>query len=105
MSNNPITEKLSSEVQNFAPDLSRYTNDILFKEIWLDEHLDSKTRSIVTLTVLAVLGNTEQMPFHLKTAYENGVTTTELSALCTHLAFYIGWPQAMALLNKIVHTD
>ncbi|MFT8838285.1 carboxymuconolactone decarboxylase family protein [Liquorilactobacillus satsumensis] len=102
MVNKPITEKLSPKFKDFTPDLSSYTDNILFKEVWLDEKLDSKTRSIVTLTILATLGNTEQMPFHLEIAYKNGVTKDELSALCTHLAFYIGWPQSMALLNKII---
>lgn len=102
MTNKPIVENLSPEFKDFAPDLANYTNDILFEKVWLDGQLDSKTRSIVTLTLLATLGNTEQMPFHLETAAKNGVSQKELSALCTHLAFYIGWPQAMLLLNQII---
>lgn len=105
MTNTPIVEEMSSNFKKNFPDLAKYTKDILFKEVWLDEQLDSKTRSIVTLSILATLGNAEQMPFHLETAYKNGVTLEELSALCTHLAFYIGWPQAMLLLNKISPAD
>ena len=41
------------------------------------------------------------MKFHIQTAYKNGVKREELIALTTHLAFYIGWPQAVQLLNQI----
>lgn len=41
--------------------------------IWrglMDETLDQKTRSFITLTALAAIGNTEQMKFHIQTAYK-----------------------------------
>ncbi|MBC2282289.1 carboxymuconolactone decarboxylase family protein [Listeria welshimeri] len=105
MANKPIVEDLSPAFKKRFSNLSTYTNDILFKEVWLDEQLDSKTRSIVTLSILAALGNSEQMTFHLETARNNGVSKKELTSLCTHLAFYIGWPQTMLLVDKILVTD
>ncbi len=102
MKNNPIVEKLNPKLEVFNHNLFKYTQNILFDDVWLDESIDSKTRSLITLTILATLGNTEQMDFHIDTAFKNGVTEQELSSLCTHLAFYIGWPQAMLLLNKII---
>lgn len=86
---------------NGNPVLDSYTRDMLFGEVWMDETLDQKTRSFITLTALAAIGNTEQMKFHIQTAYKNGVKREELIALTTHLAFYIGWPQAVQLLNQI----
>lgn len=103
--NKQITEDLNPKLKKINHHLYKYTNDILFKEVWLDEQLDSKTRSIVTLAVLATLGNSEQMDFHIETALKNGVTKESLSSLCTHLAFYTGWPQAMLLLNKLISLE
>jgi 4-carboxymuconolactone decarboxylase len=40
-------------------------------------------------------GNTEQLVLQLDFARRNGCTEEELQAL-THLAFYAGWPLAMA---------
>jgi 4-carboxymuconolactone decarboxylase len=37
---------------------------------------------------------TNELPFHLKRALDNGVTREELIELITHLAFYSGWPTA-----------
>jgi 4-carboxymuconolactone decarboxylase len=44
-------------------------------------------------------GNTEQLPFHLNRAKENGVTEAELIETITHLAFYSGRPKAMSAIT------
>jgi 4-carboxymuconolactone decarboxylase len=45
------------------------------------------------------MNRTEQLPFHLRRALENGVTRDELVELITHLAFYSGWPTAMSAMS------
>lgn len=100
--NHYMTFNPSKAFKKENPTLVKYSQDMLFNEVWLDETLSSKERSLVTLSVLATIGNTEQMPYHLQSAYTNGVTRKELMALTTHLAFYIGWPSAVQLLNQII---
>jgi 4-carboxymuconolactone decarboxylase len=46
------------------------------------------------VATLVALYRTNELPFHLKKALENGVSRTELVELITHLAFYSGWPTA-----------
>ena len=46
------------------------------------------------MATLVALYRTNELPFHLKRALENGVTKEELIELITHLAFYAGWPSA-----------
>lgn len=63
-----------------------------------------RDRSLVTVSVLAALYRSEQLPYHLDKALENGLSVEELSETITHLAFYAGWPNAMTaitLLKKI----
>jgi alkylhydroperoxidase/carboxymuconolactone decarboxylase family protein YurZ len=60
--------------------------------------LSKRDRSLVTVTALIAGGNTEQLPFHLKRAREDGVTEAELIETITHLAFYCGWPKAMSAI-------
>jgi 4-carboxymuconolactone decarboxylase len=43
-------------------------------------------------------GNTGQQTFHLQYAKDNGATEAERIEAITHLAFYTGWPQAMAAM-------
>lgn len=43
-------------------------------------------------------GNTVQLVYHLGLAKRNGASEQELIEAITHLAFYAGWPQAMAAM-------
>ncbi|KYD03283.1 4-carboxymuconolactone decarboxylase [Bacillus atrophaeus] len=61
-----------------------------------------KERSLITLSALISIGNTEQLPFHLQLAEKHGMNEKEMIALITHMAFYVGWPKATAALNIIL---
>lgn len=81
-----------------APALVHFTDDVLFGEVWKRTELTPKERSLVTVAALATNGNTEQLVFHLDLAKKNGNTEAELVEAITHLAFYAGWPRAMAAM-------
>jgi len=61
--------------------------------------LTPRDRSLITVAALIAGGNSEQLPFHLNKAKENGLTETELKEVITHLAFYAGWPKAMSAIT------
>ena len=84
---------------DFAPALVGYTDDVLFGDVWKRTELSAKERSLVTVAALATMGNTDQLVFHLDFAKQNGNTEAELIEAITHLAFYAGWPKAMAAMT------
>ena len=84
---------------DFSPKLVQITDDVLFGDVWERSELSKCYRSLVTVTALIAGSNTEQLPFHLKRAKENGVTEAELIETITHLAFYCGWPKAMSAIT------
>jgi 4-carboxymuconolactone decarboxylase len=84
---------------DFAPKLLELTNDVLFGDIWERPGLSKRDRSLITVTALLALYRTEQLPFHMGRALENGVTKDELIEAITHLAFYAGWPNAMTAIG------
>ncbi|WP_435110976.1 carboxymuconolactone decarboxylase family protein [Nocardiopsis synnemataformans] len=93
---------------DFAPDLVRFTDDILFGEVWPNPALSPRDRSLVTVATLVALYRSNELPFHLKTAMDNGLSAEELKQAITHLAFYAGWPNAMTAMNalrKILEQD
>src|SRR4051812_40127259 len=79
---------------DIAPALGDYTNNVLFGEVWERPGLSKRDRSLITVATLVAGYRTNELPFHLKRALENGVTRDELVELITHLAFYAGWPAA-----------
>jgi 4-carboxymuconolactone decarboxylase len=84
---------------DFAPGLVYFTDDVLFGQVWKRTGLSPKERSLVTVACLATSGNTDQLVYHLSLAKDNGNTEQELVEALTHLAFYAGWPKAMAAMG------
>ncbi len=84
--------------EDIAPALGDYTERILFGEVWERPGLSKRDRSLITVATLVALYRTNELPFHLKRAVENGVSRDELVELITHLAFYSGWPTANTAL-------
>lgn len=88
---------------DFAPMFAAYNDDVLFGEVWSDDTLPLKTRSIITVTTLVAKGLVDQsFAYHLQTAKANGVTAQEMAAVLTHVAFYAGWPNAWAAFRMAV---
>ncbi len=81
-----------------APKLEQLTDDVLFGDVWERPELSPRDRSLITVAALITGGNTEQLPFHLNKARENGLSETELIEVITHMAFYAGWPRAMSAI-------
>lgn len=79
-----------------APALARYTDEVLFADLWRRPDLTPRDRSLVTVAALIAGGQPEQMPFHMNRGMDNGLTQVQLSEAITHLAFYAGWPRAMS---------
>lgn len=84
---------------NFVPKLVELSDEVLFGDVWERKELSPRDRSLITVAALITGGNSEQLPFHLNKAKENGLTETELKEVITHLAFYAGWPKAMSALT------
>jgi len=84
---------------DIAPALGRYTDDVLFGEVWERPELSKRDRSLITVTTLIALYRVNELPFHLRRALKNGVTRDELIETITHLAFYAGWPCASTALG------
>ncbi|EHI74217.1 carboxymuconolactone decarboxylase family protein [Streptococcus criceti] len=88
------------QLGEFAPEFAHFNDDVLFGENWNNESIDLKTRCIITVTALMSSGITDSsLLYHLENAKKNGVTQEEISAIITHLAFYVGWPKAWAVFN------
>jgi 4-carboxymuconolactone decarboxylase len=102
MKNESETQEPSSAQRllgDFAPALVGFTDDVLFGDVWKRTDLSPKERSLVTVAALTTSGNTDQLVFHLDFARRNGNSEEELIEAITHLAFYAGWPKAMAAMT------
>ena len=92
MSDEPSAAR--SSFGDFAPALADYTDRVLFGDVWERPGLSPRDRSLITVATLVALYRTNELPFHLNKALDNGLSRHELVEVITHLAFYSGWPTA-----------
>jgi 4-carboxymuconolactone decarboxylase len=64
--------------------------------VWTREGLDRRTRSAITVAVLAALGQEQELALHVRAARRNGLTEEELGEVLLHTAVYAGVPAANA---------
>ena len=62
---------------DIAPALAAYTDEVLFGDVWERPGLSKRDRSLITVATLVALYRTNELPFHLKRALDNGVTREE----------------------------
>lgn len=78
----------------FAEPWQDFITRYAWGEIWGDDTLPWKTRSLVTLSIMVALGREEEFKLHVRPALRNGVTLPELRALLKQAAVYAGVPAA-----------
>jgi 4-carboxymuconolactone decarboxylase len=81
-----------------VPGIVQYTTEVLFRDLWLRPDLAPRDRSLVTVSALIASGQVAQIPYHLNRAMDNGLTQAQAAEVITHLAFYVGWPNAFSAL-------
>jgi len=85
----------TSFTEAFQDLLTRYA----WGEVWSRPGLDRRTRSLVTLALLAGQGRGEELRMHVRAALRNGVTPAELEELLLQVAVYCGLPAANAAFH------
>lgn len=63
---------------------------------WTRPELDLRTRSCITIALLAALRAHDELPLHVRAALRNGVTPAEIAEILLHTAVYAGAPAANA---------
>ena len=76
--------------------------------VWGRPGLDRRSRSMITLGVLAALGRENEIEMHVRGAIRNGVTPAEIGEVLMHTAIYAGVPaanSALAIADRVIRED
>jgi|WetSurMetagenome_2_1015567.scaffolds.fasta_scaffold1093261_2 4-carboxymuconolactone decarboxylase len=71
-----------------------FITEYCFGKVWTRPQLDHKTRSMLTIAILAVLSRPNQLRSHVQGAIANGVTPDEIREVLMHVMIYGGVPAA-----------
>jgi 4-carboxymuconolactone decarboxylase len=62
--------------------------------VWASDGITRRERSMVTLALLAGLGNHEEFALHLRATARTGATQADVMEVLQHVAIYAGVPRA-----------
>jgi 4-carboxymuconolactone decarboxylase len=88
-------DRAASRADDFSKSLNDFLTEHCWGNVWAREGLDRRTRSAVTLSVLAALGRSQEIQTHVRGALRNGFSPAELSELFLHVGTYAGVPAAV----------
>jgi 4-carboxymuconolactone decarboxylase len=81
---------------DFDADFQSLITEMAWGSVWARPGLDRRTRSLVTIAMLAALGRNEELEMHLRASRNTGVKQSELTEVLLHVAIYAGVPAANA---------
>lgn len=96
-------DRATAQTTPLDADFQRWITESVWAELWSRPHFDLRTRSIVTIGLLAALGH-EELELHLKAAKNTGATPEDITEVLMHVAVYAGVPaanRAFALFKRI----
>jgi 4-carboxymuconolactone decarboxylase len=96
-------ERAQARSTDFDADFQRFITESAWGSVWARPDLDRRTRSLVTIAILAALGR-EELALHLRASRNIGVDPHEIAEVLLHVAVYAGVPAANAAFSKARQT-
>ena len=101
-------ERATSRQTEFDAPFQEFITEVAWGSLWARHDLDRRTRSLITIALLAALGRTEELRLHLNASRNTGATPEEIREALLHVAVYAGVPAAntaMAIAKELFSTD
>lgn len=87
-------DRAAAASTTFSAPWQDYVTTAAWGSVWTRPGLDRRTRSMLTVSLLAALGHEHELAMHVRAAIRNGVTAAEIQEVLLHTAVYAGVPAA-----------
>lgn len=87
-------DRAIAATDEFTADFQDFITRCAWGEVWNRPGLDRRTRSCITLAVLAALHHEEELAMHVRAALRNGLDPQEVAEILLHVGVYAGVPAA-----------
>ena len=72
--------------------------------VWASDGISDRERSMLTLALLAALGNFDEIPMHIRATARTGASKKDVLEAFQHVAIYAGVPRANHALKLAIQT-
>jgi 4-carboxymuconolactone decarboxylase len=91
-------------LESASPDLARCLVEFPFAEVYTRPGLDLRTREMLTVAALTVLGYSQaELKDHIRGALNVGVTREQVLEIILQMAVYAGFPAALEAVKTASH--
>jgi 4-carboxymuconolactone decarboxylase len=87
-------DRAMADADAFTADFQEYITRAAWGAVWSRPGLDRRTRSCITLAMLAAQGSEHELALHVRAAVRNGVSVAEIKEILLQVAVYAGVPRA-----------
>lgn len=88
----------------FDRDFQAHITRTAWGEVWTRPHLDRRTRSLLTLAILAALGHREEFCLHVRATPNTGANPRDIAEMLLHVSTYAGVPAANSAMRLAKET-
>jgi 4-carboxymuconolactone decarboxylase len=88
-------ERTLARITELDAEFQHFLTETAWGFLWSRPDLDRRTRSLVTIAILAALGR-EELALHLRASHNIGVDPHEVAEVLLHVAVYAGIPAGNA---------
>jgi 3-oxoadipate enol-lactonase/4-carboxymuconolactone decarboxylase len=86
--------RASTAITDFDRYFQHYITENAWGGVWSRPNFDRRTRSLLTLAILAALGHHEEFRLHLRATRNTGASPEDIAEMLLHVAVYAGVPAA-----------
>lgn len=97
-------DRAGADATELTRPFQEYITRAAWGEVWTRPALDRRTRSCLTLALLATLGHHDELALHVHAAVRNGVAPAQIVEVLMHTAVYAGVPAANSAIGVVQRT-
>ncbi len=87
-------DRAEAKKTDFDAPFQEFITETAWGAVWTREEFSPRERSIVTIALLAALGNYEELALHVRATKNTGATQADIREAMLHVAVYAGVPRA-----------
>ena len=96
-----FVERAFAGASDYTLPMQEFITRNAWGNVWQRPGLDLRSRSLITVAMLAAMGKQHELKGHVRGALNNGVTADELREVMLHASIYCGLPTAIEAFRTV----
>ena len=96
-----FVERAFAGATDYTLPMQEFITRSAWGNVWQRPGLDLRSRSLITVAMLAAMGKQHELRGHVRGALNNGVSAEELREVMLHASIYCGLPTAIEAFRTV----